>query len=382
MSATYREQYDAFAFDSFGWADFWGAAMAPLGYEVREVWAHAEPMQRAWATEFSSSVDEEWIHTIPLAQIEAIKPDVLFMDEYTTFSANWIAAARRRAPSIRLVLGWCGAPFVDASVFSAYDVVLSNIPELVESFRTAGHEARHVNHAFDPRVLDRMSPASGPPIRASFIGQIERSANTHGARERLLSSLAAVEDLSVFSPVERPSYSAWGRAIAKRALYDMARAAKHTLPGRVVRRIPLVGRASRWPSAPLQPVGGALSKVLHPPVFGLDMFDTLRRSSVTLNSHTALSKRAASNMRMYEATGAGTCLVTDHKETLSTLFDPDREVVTYRTIAECLEKVRWLHDHQAERNAIAAAGQRRTLSDHTFSSRAPLLDDIIRRAIR
>jgi spore maturation protein CgeB len=381
-SASYAEQYAAFAFDSFGWADFWGEAMAPRGYNVHEVWANVEPMQRAWAREFAASADEDWIHSIPLAQIKAIQPEVLFMDEYTNFSASWIDAARRCAPSIRLVLGWCGAPFVDASVFSAYDVVLSNIPELVELFRNAGHESRHVNHAFDPRVLDRLSRSPGSPIHVSFIGQIERSANTHGARERLLSALASVEELSVFSPVERPTYSGWARAIAKRGLYDTARAAKRTLPERVVRRIPLVSRAARWTSAPARPVGGALGKVLHPPVFGLDMFDTLRRSAVTLNCHTALSKTAASNMRMYEATGVGTCLVTDHRESLHALFDPDREVVTYRSIPECLEKVSWLRDHQAERNAIAVAGQRRTLADHTFNSRAPLLDDIIRHAIR
>jgi spore maturation protein CgeB len=43
-----------------------------------------------------------------------------------------------------------------------------------------------------------------------------------------------------------------------------------------------------------------------------------------------------------------------------------------------LEKARWLLDHPREREAIALAGQARTLRDHTYIKRAAELDLIIR----
>ncbi|MFN6031973.1 MAG: glycosyltransferase [Dolichospermum sp.] len=43
--------------------------------------------------------------------------------------------------------------------------------------------------------------------------------------------------------------------------------------------------------------------------------------------------------------------------------------------------VLWLLDHPQEREAIAKAGQARTLKDHTFAQRAIQLDEIIRKMI-
>ena len=53
------------------------------------------------------------------------------------------------------------------------------------------------------------------------------------------------------------------------------------------------------------------------------------------------------------------------------------EVLTYRHPDECVEKVKYILDHESERCAIAAAGQRRTLREHTFTSRAARIDEII-----
>ena len=108
------------------------------------------------------------------------------------------------------------------------------------------------------------------------------------------------------------------------------------------------------------------------------MFRRLRDSRVALNTHIDISPVNASNMRLFEATGVGTCLLTDWKANLRELFEPDAEVVAYRDAEECVEKVRYLLDHEAERRRIAAAGQRRTLRDHTFASRAALIDAVIR----
>ena len=108
------------------------------------------------------------------------------------------------------------------------------------------------------------------------------------------------------------------------------------------------------------------------------MFGQLRAGRVALNTHIDISTHSASNMRLFEATGVGTCLLTDWKENLGDLFEPDAEVVAYRDAEECVERVKYLLANESRRRDIAAAGQRRTLRDHTFASRAALIDDIIR----
>ncbi|HYG80937.1 MAG TPA: glycosyltransferase, partial [Pyrinomonadaceae bacterium] len=106
-----------------------------------------------------------------------------------------------------------------------------------------------------------------------------------------------------------------------------------------------------------------------------------RESRVVLNTHIDISTTSASNMRLFEVTGVGSCLLTDWKPNIGDLFEPDSEVITYRGAEECIEKVDYLLSHESERRAIAAAGQRRTLRDHTLARRAEQLDAIIRAAL-
>jgi spore maturation protein CgeB len=112
------------------------------------------------------------------------------------------------------------------------------------------------------------------------------------------------------------------------------------------------------------------------------MYQVLCDSHATLNVHADSSPRFASNMRLFEATGVGACLVTDWKQNLGDLFQIDREIVTYRSVEELEEKLRWLASAPAEREAIGQAGRKRVLREHTYARRAERLDGLIREAIR
>jgi spore maturation protein CgeB len=111
------------------------------------------------------------------------------------------------------------------------------------------------------------------------------------------------------------------------------------------------------------------------------MYQTLQRSQVNYNIHSDISSNSASNRRLFECTGVGSCLLTDHKANISTLFEPDREIVTFSSTEECIDKAKWLLDHPQECRQIAQAGQRRTLGEHTFAERAGQLDDVIREVL-
>jgi len=113
----------------------------------------------------------------------------------------------------------------------------------------------------------------------------------------------------------------------------------------------------------------------HGEVWGWDMYKILQRSRITLNRHAhndvggCVSHDFANNMRLFEATGVGTCLLTEMRSNLATMFEPDVEVATYACPQECLEKVRYYLEHPTERSSIAKAGQTRTLGDHSYTHR-------------
>jgi spore maturation protein CgeB len=107
------------------------------------------------------------------------------------------------------------------------------------------------------------------------------------------------------------------------------------------------------------------------------MLDEISRHAVGFNLHAEVAGDFAANVRMFEVTGAGALLVTDHKKNIGDLFEPGSEILTYKDREECMEKLKWALDNPVEAAEIAAAGQRRTLRDHTVEKRVDLLYDIM-----
>lgn len=384
MSQPYTLQFDALIGDCFGSSDFWTQALGGLGYETLDLIANAEALQKRWAKEHDLSYREgDWLFEIALAQIKAFRPAVLIVADYSTFTAAFLRQLRRECPSIHLIIGWCGAPYRDAEVFHEWDIVLSCIPELVEHFESNGHSAFHLNHAFDARILEKLNDAQERDVDFSFVGSVLKQSQFHLEREKILLSLLEQTDLRIWSnlplaplPSSSVLNSFSSRSIA-RNMFQTAQA--FGVPVRLLAATPFVRRAARLDSASsgAQFVDSRIVQRSSPALFGLEMFQKLRDSRVTLNTHIDISPFSASNMRLFEATGVGSCLITDWKANLVELFEPDMEVLTYRHPDECVERVTYILEHESERREIAAAGQRRTLREHTFTSRAARIDEII-----
>ena len=380
---SYSAQHKILIDDCFGSSDFWTRGLNKLNYQTTDVIANAEPLQKRWARENDFSFDDKnWLFEIAAAQIVKFRPDILLVADYSTFTAGFLRNIKRECPSVRLVLGWCGAPYNDASIFGEWDVVLSCIPELVADFTSQGHRCFHVDHAFEPRILEKLDAAQPPSVDFAFVGSILKQSRFHIERERILSELVRHTDLQIWSEIKRRSFKQQRNEFVRRKASQAVAAANNAgVPQNLMNALPLVRRVAQWkPSAIAeQDVDGQIARRTRPPVFGIKMFQLLRDSRVVLNTHIDVSPRSASNMRLFEATGAGTCLLTDWKENLARLFEPDKEVLTYKSAAECVEKVRYILGHEAERRDVADAGQRRTLRDHNFDKRAARIDEIIKK---
>ena len=379
-TAPYEVQRAALDHDAFGWADFWSEALRPKGYEVLDVALNARPIQRAWAAEHlggaAGGLPDE---AIGLAQARAFRPDIVWLD---VASEPLILRIREEVPSVRLVLGWCGSLIPNSPAWRHVDLMLSCAGESVERFVREGLRAVSLHHGYDPRVETRLE--RGPKRwEVSFVGQILADDAIHSTRARILERIQTSRSVAIFSPDGttgfRDSVRAWLRGAAGRVGRLLLRAG---VPEEGLRRFPRLARAALERKTRGPGISPALRKAIRPPAFGLAMYQVLRDSHATLNAHADSSPRFASNMRLFEATGIGTCLVTDWKENLGDLFDVDREIVAYRSLAELEEKLTWLASAPAEREAIAEAGRKRVLREHTYAHRAERLDALIREVIR
>jgi spore maturation protein CgeB len=113
--------------------------------------------------------------------------------------------------------------------------------------------------------------------------------------------------------------------------------------------------------------------------WGIEMYEIMKASRMTLNCHIDVAESYANNQRLFEATGVGTLLVTDMKQNLHEMFEPGKEVVTYRTPEECVEVIKHYLEHVDEGEAIARAGHERTLREHTYYRRMQELIVILRK---
>ncbi|MGI9066508.1 MAG: CgeB family protein [Pyrinomonadaceae bacterium] len=367
----YPTQHAALMYDCFGSSNFWTKALNQLNYETCDIVANAEPMQKMWANEQGLEFDQShWMFDIAAAQIQVFRPDVLLVADYSTVTAKFLRHLKTTCPSIRLVLGWCGAPFHDPSIFHECDIVLSCVPELVAGFQENGHRSRHVNHAFEPSILKKIDVSAPPTADFVFIGSIVKSDQFHIGREKILSKLVTETDLQIWSGAWLQPGSGQQHIAARPLLGPIARRASRFI----------LGASDQFPSSP-PAVDPRVQRRARSPLFGLSMFQQLHDSRVALNTHIDISPISASNMRLFEATGVGACLLTDWKANLSELFELDSEVIVYRDADECVEKVEYLLEHENERRRIGADGQRRTLSDHTFDHRAAQIDAVIHEAL-
>jgi spore maturation protein CgeB len=334
--SDFARQRRAILDTAFGASDAYSAGLNELGCQAQEVIVNADPLQARWAAEHDLTLTGN-IHDqrrqVIAAQVDFYRPDVLYVFEWCPLGDEFLAEIRSH---VRLLAGQIASPLPANRTFAAYDLMISSWPPIVEHFRKEGQDAEPLRLAFDERVLARL-PNEPPQYDVTFVGGF---APSHTDRVQWLERLLEEINVDIF-------------AYGVETTPEASPIRKHY-------------RGQAW---------------------GWKMYEVLQRSRVTLNRHAWIDvrgrvvRRWANNMRLYEATGVGTCLITENRENLPEMFEPGREVVTYRDDAECLDKIRYFLAHPEERAAIAEAGRLRTLRDHTYRQRMRELLDLLRQRL-
>jgi len=80
-------------------------------------------------------------------------------------------------------------------------------------------------------------------------------------------------------------------------------------------------------------------------------------------------RRSQITGRTFEVPGSGGFLLTDRVPHLEDYFELDKEVGVFESTDELVEQVGWWLAHPQEREAVAEAGYRRVLAEHTYDHR-------------
>ncbi|MDR3203701.1 MAG: glycosyltransferase [Deltaproteobacteria bacterium] len=104
-----------------------------------------------------------------------------------------------------------------------------------------------------------------------------------------------------------------------------------------------------------------------------------RQSEVNLNI-TSAQMKSGLNQRVFDVPGAGGFLLTDKREQLTELFEPEKEVVCYDNPNEAAEKASWYLKRPLEREKIVQRARRRLLSEHLYCHRLKAMVELVTRA--
>jgi hypothetical protein len=331
----------------FGTADAYSHNLRLLGHEATEVVANCVPMQCRWAADHGLRSLARLIEPLPartgravarltsvfhkvvVAQIAAYEPDVVYVQDVRIFTARQVRQLRKRG---RLTVGQLGSKPPPLDHLRAFDLITTSLPNHVSRFRDGQVATEYFRLGFDERVLDRLR--SGGPIPRGdvvFVGGLNPMIHAEGVR--LLEHAVRALDADV-------------------AIYGY-------------------GAEKLSKDSPIRDRYGGEA-------WGLDMYRVQAGARIALNRHvSSLTEGHANNMRLYEATGVGAALLTDAALNLADLFAPEVEVATYRDADGLVKAAQDLLDDERRRAALAAAGQARTLSCHTFAHRLTELVGIL-----
>ena len=302
------------------------------GLTASAVFANAPVLQQRWASEVGLQFDEaDWLHDILHAQIQAARPDVLVVFPTTLLRAGFIDHVKLSCPWLQFVVAWDGVGAHSEYLIKEYDLILSCLEHSTAFYRARGKQAATLATGFNLQLYRELK-SSELRYNTVFIGSLTGD-SFYAERFRLLLELSRQREIALWLS-RFPDWQPWSR---------MQLGLLRRFEWRRFREIWELGRRNLGTQ------------------FGRDMFRIFGQARICLNQHADFGGgHSSGNRRLWEATGMGVCLLTDWQPNLHEIFKIDEEVVTYRSVEECVEKMDYLLAHEDKRKAIAAAGMKRT----------------------
>jgi spore maturation protein CgeB len=133
---------------------------------------------------------------------------------------------------------------------------------------------------------------------------------------------------------------------------------------------------SGWGDKPMSP---NVNYIGHVGTADHNSFNVTPKAVLNISRESMARNGFSPATRVFEAAGAGACLITDYWEGIEMFLAPEREVLVARDGNDVVDILSSLTREKAD--AIGDAAMRRVLSEHTYADRAELADAIFRRHV-
>lgn len=351
----YKTQLSTLRDDGFPWVLTWGKFNEDDVVEIFETIPNAYPLQKSWIPDIAIETDN-WKKRAIINQIKEYQPNVCLIYPPEEYGRDFIDEIRSVVHHDVLIGGYDGMNRMEIGKYDGYDFVITCSRFICDYYTNNNKNTYALEFGFDPDTLHRITKRS-PIYKVGFSGSVFPKTPQGGHQERydLLSHLIRQVPLTVSSEY---MYGQQYNYISRKAL-----------------RYFFSGRFSDFRAARLfcmRNIG---------PRYGSEMFQFLSDSAISLNMHGD-GIHFAANVRLYETTGVGSCLLTDWKKNIAEIFEPDKEIVTYTSKEEACDKIRFLLAHDDIRETIAMNGQKRTLSDYSYKKRVKGVIEYIKQLLQ
>jgi hypothetical protein len=230
-------------------------------------------LQAYWAREHGMSSSSA-LEDILLAQIEHHRAEVFYNLDPIRYGGDFV---RRMPGSVKKTVCWRAAPSGKADL-SAYDILVSNFPSILEDWRQKGCRVALFFPAIDP-MMEQYSRGDRP-IDVLFVGGYSRHHSRRASVLERVAELAGRRNVVFYLDASRLT------RLAESALGFLPQLKRHRRPR-------------------------AISAIAKPPVFGRQLYDLMGRSKIVLNGAIDMAGEDRGNMRCFEAMGCGALLVSD-----------------------------------------------------------------------
>ena len=373
--APYNDQYTQLINDSFEIAGSYTKNLNQIGVAASDIISNASTLQNSWKKE-NDIAENTSSGELIIAQLKSHKPDVVWIDDFSFVNADWKVSLLKQVPSIKLFMGHICAPYNSEmeEKFKLLDIMFTCTPCFKHQLEKIGIKTHLLYHGFETSSLNNINTNNSfQESDFLFSGSLYTGSGFHKTRiEYIEKILEAGVNVNLYCNLESRS-----KVTAKKAMNQTIKTLKKIHAEKIIDKIPFLKKYKSYGDTSIKYYSKELIKRTKPPVFGYDMLKLLSKANITFNIHGEVAQKCAGNIRLFEATGVGSCLVTDWKENLNDLFETEKEIVTYKSIGECIDKVKWLLNNPEKRKKIANAGQEKTLAEHTIEKRAKTVNEII-----
>lgn len=356
-SLSYSNKLEHLLSQKYYQADGLAKALIKLGHQAEVIIPECNSLQLSWAKENFKTKYVKWYLQKPirsfksrflndyytynsirqeilLEQLKNIKPDVVFV-----YSNIWLQKYTiRKIKSLckKIILQWncpVNGRWNNYS-FNEFDFIVSSHQSIVNYFREKKIKSYYLQQSFDDSILNILPQEMDAKKEIVFIGNFTVY---HAYRLEIIEYLLQNNiNIDVHGSVDETMVA-----------------------------------------------NSLLKEKIKTPLNGLVMYEKYQQYKLALHIHAHGTENDgidwssfAGAKRIFEITGVGTALLTSYQDSLNELFD-EGEIITFKTKEECLEKIKYYLSRPDELSKIAKAGQKKTLSLHTFNNRALSLLNLI-----